>query len=285
MIDAVIAYDDVLDIGWGVWGDQWEFDLDHLTASFTNPALDPDDPLYRVWGHVVDVDEARPGRRRDRPRRRQGDARGRRRRLRDRRRAAGDDAARPGQGLSGGAGSRRGRGAAGDPRLRAGRSTDDFNSPWNRFKRFVGDTRAAARARDRGARLADRRCCSPGWRASATPGCPSTCPSRPTTPTPALAYGLAHEGGDSDRHGARDAARPRRPRLLRRPARRRPRRRSSTSRSKQRPDRPAEELTDYEQEVLALLRRAARRRAGRDERDEGRDPEALASSGAGAGSG
>ena len=27
------AYDDVIDIGWTVWGDQWDFDLDHLSAS------------------------------------------------------------------------------------------------------------------------------------------------------------------------------------------------------------------------------------------------------------
>ena len=63
--DAVVAYDDVLDIGWAVWGSQWDFDLDHLTASFTNPALDPGDPLYRVWGHPRDVegdDGARRGR-------------------------------------------------------------------------------------------------------------------------------------------------------------------------------------------------------------------------------
>ena len=54
--NAVVAYDDVLDIGWAVWGSEWKFDLDHLTASFTNPALDPDDPLYRVWGHPRDVE-------------------------------------------------------------------------------------------------------------------------------------------------------------------------------------------------------------------------------------
>ena len=54
--DAVVAYDDVLDIAWAVWGSEWKFDLDHLTASFTNPALDPDDPLYRVWGHPRDVE-------------------------------------------------------------------------------------------------------------------------------------------------------------------------------------------------------------------------------------
>ncbi len=56
VIGAVIAYDDVLDIGWTVWGADWDFDLDRLTASFTNPALDPGDPLYRVWGHPRDVE-------------------------------------------------------------------------------------------------------------------------------------------------------------------------------------------------------------------------------------
>jgi uncharacterized membrane protein len=50
------AYDDVIDIGWTVWGDQWDFDLDHLSAGFTNPALDPADPDYRVWGHPRDVE-------------------------------------------------------------------------------------------------------------------------------------------------------------------------------------------------------------------------------------
>ncbi len=78
MIDAVVAYDDVLDIGWGVWGSQWDFDLERLTASFANPALDPDDPLYRVWGHVVEAGDEASGstarrsagkaRRRSRPR-------------------------------------------------------------------------------------------------------------------------------------------------------------------------------------------------------------------------
>ena len=53
---GAIAYDDVIDIGWTVWGDQWDFDLDHLSASFTNPALDPANPDYRVWGHPRDVE-------------------------------------------------------------------------------------------------------------------------------------------------------------------------------------------------------------------------------------
>jgi uncharacterized membrane protein len=53
---GAIAYDDVIDIGWTVWGDQWDFDLDHLSASFTNSALDPSNPDYRVWGHPRDVE-------------------------------------------------------------------------------------------------------------------------------------------------------------------------------------------------------------------------------------
>ena len=36
--DALVAYSDVLDLEWQVWGDQWDFDLDSLTASLGNPA-------------------------------------------------------------------------------------------------------------------------------------------------------------------------------------------------------------------------------------------------------
>jgi len=53
---AVAAYDDVLDVGWTVWGDQWDFDLDQLTASVTDPGLDPADQSYRVWGHPRSVE-------------------------------------------------------------------------------------------------------------------------------------------------------------------------------------------------------------------------------------
>jgi hypothetical protein len=54
--NGAVAYDDVIDIGWTVWGEQWDFDLDHLSASFANPALDPSNPDYRVWGHPRDVE-------------------------------------------------------------------------------------------------------------------------------------------------------------------------------------------------------------------------------------
>jgi uncharacterized membrane protein len=56
VVDGAVAYDDVIDVGWGIWGDQWDFDLDHLSASLTNPNLDPADPAYRVWGHPRDVE-------------------------------------------------------------------------------------------------------------------------------------------------------------------------------------------------------------------------------------
>lgn len=56
VVGAAEAYDDVIDVGWAVWGSQWDFDLDRLSASLTNPALDPADPAYRVWGHPRSVD-------------------------------------------------------------------------------------------------------------------------------------------------------------------------------------------------------------------------------------
>ncbi len=35
--DATVAYDDVVDVGWVVWGDQWEFWLDDLSAAIVPP--------------------------------------------------------------------------------------------------------------------------------------------------------------------------------------------------------------------------------------------------------
>ncbi len=56
VVGGPIAYDDVIDVGWAVWGDQWSFELDHLTASLANPVLDPANDAYRVWGHPRTVD-------------------------------------------------------------------------------------------------------------------------------------------------------------------------------------------------------------------------------------
>ena len=54
VIDAVVAYDDVLDVGWGVWGDQWEFDLDHLSAELHQPGARPRRPALPGLGPLVD---------------------------------------------------------------------------------------------------------------------------------------------------------------------------------------------------------------------------------------
>ena len=101
----------------------------------------------------------------------------------------------------------------------------------------------------------------------------STCPSRPTTPRPALAYGLAHEGGDStdtvlatlldlvDRgYYDADQATTEKEKLDL----------SLTVASK----RPHGEAGAPREGGPELLRRAARGRHGPDERDEGPDPRA-----------
>ena len=130
---------------------------------------------------------------------------------------------------------------------------DDFNSPWNRAKRFIADHAlllALAIAALAALAIVAARPARPRARRRA---CPSTCPSRPTTPRRRWPTALANEGDDTDQHGARDPARPRRPRLLRHRPRRPPTRRSSTWRSQQKADRPAGELTAYEQAVLEFF--------------------------------
>ena len=129
---------------------------------------------------------------------------------------------------------------------------DDFNSPWNRFKRFVADARAAGLA---------------GIAALAWPLVLLLCVARPRArrrrprvparaarrrARPALAYGLAHEGGDSTNtvlatlldlvdRGYYETSE------------------ATTDDEKldlalkQKADRPADELTGYEQEVLAFF--------------------------------
>ncbi len=50
-LDKVVdAYDDVLDFNARVWGDQWDFSLDHLTAQLRSPLLDPANRTYQVVG-------------------------------------------------------------------------------------------------------------------------------------------------------------------------------------------------------------------------------------------
>ncbi len=69
--DHVIAYDDVIDVYWQVWGDQWDFELKHLTAQLGRPRAatpsgeeaTPENPSA-VWGHPREVEgDDCPGRR------------------------------------------------------------------------------------------------------------------------------------------------------------------------------------------------------------------------------
>lgn len=126
---ATVAYDDVIVVSWAVWGSQWEFDLSHLTASVTDPNLDPANPDYRVWGHPRDVEGVTS--------RDDGVAR-----------LSADDVLsgtavemrvtiprQPGQDVSG---ARRVSGDGLAAVLAEERGLDeDFNAPWPTFKRFV----------------------------------------------------------------------------------------------------------------------------------------------------
>src|SRR5690606_13034122 len=51
---AAKAYDDVVDVNWAVWGDEWEGSLASLTASMALPG-EPAVGEVRVWGHPATV--------------------------------------------------------------------------------------------------------------------------------------------------------------------------------------------------------------------------------------
>jgi hypothetical protein len=248
--DAVVAYDDVLDVAWAVWGTQWEFGLDRLTADFANPALNPDDPLYRVWGHAFEnIDD--PARVDGETVRGDGEATllaedidsgvgVEIRVLMPRDPAKGYPAARhePGEGFQ--------------TLFEAEQElTDEFNSPWNQVKRWV-----AAHA------LIAALCVAAiawaivfllQWLARERDGgVPEYVPEPPDDANPALGYALAHEGRDSDDtvlatlldlidRGYYDT------------------KEATTSDEKldlaisQRAERPAGELAPHEQEVLAFF--------------------------------
>ncbi|MGZ5334762.1 MAG: DUF2207 family protein [Solirubrobacterales bacterium] len=186
--DALVAYSDVLDLEWQVWGDQWDFDLDSLTASLSNPALDPGDPRYRVWGKPRDIEgetsrdpgvalleasDVREGQfvemRVTVPRTPQ----------------QGVGAARPGEG-------------EGLPAILAEEqeNDDEYDSAFNRAKRWIAANAllislflagAAVSALLLLARTATEH----------RPSVPEYLPEPPDDARPALAYGLAKEGGDS----------------------------------------------------------------------------------------
>lgn len=188
VVGAAVAYDDVIDVGWTVWGDQWDFDLDHLTARLANPALDPDDPLYRVWGH---------------PRSVEGET------------VRGEGVATleatdvpdgtavemrvtvpraPGQNVSGA----RVEPGEGLPTIFAEEQDldDDFNAPWPSFKRWVADNILLVSLGLAALVLGTLGLLT--WLARERPGqTPEHLPEPPDDADPAVAYGLANEGGDS----------------------------------------------------------------------------------------
>lgn len=188
VVDGAVAYEDVIDVGWTVWGDQWDFDLERLTARFTDPVLDPDDPLYRVWGHPRSVEgetvrgegvatlEAS-----DVP-----DGTAVEMRVTVPRTAAqnvGGARVESGEGL---------------PQvLEEERQLDeDFNAPWPSFKRWVADNIELVSLGLAALILGLLALLS--WLAREHPtDAPKHIPEPPDDADPAVAYGLAHEGGDS----------------------------------------------------------------------------------------
>lgn len=192
--NAVVAYTDVLDLEWQVWGDQWDFDLPKLTASLTDPALKPHEDEATpenpsaVWAKPRDVegrDFLEPGVAR----------------------LEADDVPdhqfvtmrvlvprTKGQGISG---ARQANGEGLPAILAEEQENDDtFNKPWNKAKRWIADNAVLLSLILTGlgllglfllARMATEH------RASV----PKHLPEPPDGASPALAYGLAHEGGDS----------------------------------------------------------------------------------------
>ncbi len=246
----MVAYDDVLDIGWGVWGTEWDFDLDHLTASFTNPALDPDDPLYRVWGHVFESDGS--------PSRVDGESvRGTGKATLEAddissgtgRRAARDDAPRSGRELPGRPAPKR-RGPAGHPRFRA-EADRRLQLAMEPVQALRLQARLPTLARDRRAGPAVQPAADVAARERDT-GVPEYLPGPPDDATPAVAYGLAHEGGNSPNTALAT--------LLDLVDRGYYETSQATTDDekldlalKQKDERPDGELTDYEQDVLAFF--------------------------------
>jgi uncharacterized membrane protein len=188
VIGAATAYDDVIDVGWAVWGDQWDFDLDHLSASLTDPALDPADDAYRVWGHPRDVEgeTIRGTGRASLEATDVDDHTGVEMRITVPRVA--------GQSVSGA----RVESGAGLPDIVAEEQQldEDFNAPWPSFKRWVADHVLLVALGLSALTLALLGLLA--WLArEGSESVPEYVPGPPDEAGPALAYGLAFEGGDS----------------------------------------------------------------------------------------
>jgi uncharacterized membrane protein len=185
---AVVAFDDVIDVGWQVWGDQWDDDLPRLSAEFANPALDTDEENYKVFAAPRDVgaDTTREEGRatleaKDVPADQFVDFRVTVPRTPKQGVAAAQ--VQPGPGL---------------PKILASEKKldDEFNEPFNRFKRWVSGHQILLALML--AALAIGALILMTWLAREHPtSTPKHLPEPPDDAGPAVAYGLAHEGADS----------------------------------------------------------------------------------------
>ena len=264
-LDKVVdAYDDVLDFNARVWGDQWDFSLDHLTAQLRSPLLDPANRTYQVWASPRSV-EAKTIR---------GAG------------VAGLTASGvpahqyvelrvtvprpPGLNVDG---AKTHSGVA-FPGISAAeqKATDDFNKPWNKAKRFIAHHAELLAGLITALLLLILALML--WLTREHPtSTPKYVPEPPDDASPALAYGLAHEGEDSNNtvlatlldlveRGYYDT--------------------KNATTDDEKLDlaitvskkRPKVKLETYEQDTLTFFDELDRRRDGGAQRDEGPDPRA-----------
>lgn len=190
--DAVVAYNDVLDVQWQVWGDQWDSDLPKLVATLRDPRLQPGpatpEKPSAVWGKPRDVEgrdflgvgEARLEAD-DVPDHQFVEMRV----LVPRTKGQSLAAARPGDGQ-------------GLPAILAEEedNDDNFNKPWNKAKRWIADNAVLLSLILAGLGLAGLLVLVRMATEHPT-STPKHLPEPPDDASPALAYGLAHEGSDS----------------------------------------------------------------------------------------
>jgi uncharacterized membrane protein len=185
---AVVAHQDVIDVGWQVWGDQWEDDLPRLTAEFANPALQVSDDDYRVWSAPRDVEGDTS--------REQGVAR----------LSVSDIPSgqfvdfrvtvprTPQQGVS----AAQVQPGPGLPEIEESeqRLDDEYDKPFNKLKRWLASNSLLLALLLAGAAIGALILLTRLAREHPT-STPEHLPELPDDASPAVAYGLAHEGADS----------------------------------------------------------------------------------------
>ena len=185
---AVVAHDDVIDVGWQVWGDQWEDDLPRLTAEFANPALSTGDDRYRVFAAPRDVeaDTTREEGRatleaEDVPDKQFVDFRVTVPRT-------------PGQGVA----AAQVESGPGLPGILAGEREldDDYNGTFKKAKRWISDHSLLLSLLLAGLAIGGLILLTRLAREHPT-STPEHLPEPPDDASPAVGYGLAHEGADS----------------------------------------------------------------------------------------